>query len=292
MQPPDWFEDFVARPRHSHYIEVEGTRIHYDIWPGPADAPAMLFVHGNGAHSHWWDFIAPGLTDRFNVIAMDSSGAGDSGHRQHYSAVTFAQEIIEVARDAGFGRTIVAGHSFGGGMTRIAGYLYGEELAAIVLIDSGISNHRGRRMPPAQPRPGTRYYDSMQAAKRRFRLRPPQPCENGYILDYIAGHSIEQTERGWRYKLDQGMFSKMAADRNLDFPDAATLIGAIKCPVGFIYGEQSRFFDAESVALTRSIIAPDLLHPIADAHHHLFLDQPLAFIDSLRALLAKLQRVH
>ena len=267
---------------------MDGARIHFDAWQGPSGAPALLFVHGNGAHSHWWDFIAPAFLDRWNVLAMDLSGAGDSDHREQYSATTFANEIIGVARHAGYPGTVLVGHSFGGGMTRIAGYLYGDEMAGVVLVDSGISANRGRRMPPSRPREGIRYYDSLAEAKRRFRLRPPQPCENTYILDYIAEHSVEQTERGWRYKLDQSLFARMAADRNLDFPDAASLVRAIPCPVGFIYGEQSRFFDPESLAVVRSVIAPELLFCIAGAHHHLFLDQPLAFIDTLGQLLERL----
>lgn len=288
MQAQDWFHSYIAIKPRARRIQVEGASIHYDTWSGPVGGPALLFVHGNGAHSHWWDFVAPAFTDTFNVMAIDLSGAGDSAHREHYSAATFANEIIEVVRDAGFDRTIVAGHSFGGGMTRIAGYLYGNELAGTVLVDSGIASHRGRRAPPSRPRTGTHFYDTLEQARKRFRLRPPQPCENEYILDYIADHSIEQTERGYRYKLDQAMFSKMAQDRSLDFPDAATLIRATECPVGFIYGEQSRFFDPESVALAKSVIAPELFYSIPNAHHHVFLDQPLAFIDTLRDLLTKM----
>lgn len=291
MEVPGWFEDFVKTPRVSRFIDVEGARIHYDTWQGQPGNPGLLFVHGNGAHSHWWDFVAPAFTDNFNVMAIDMSGAGDSSHREHYSAVTFANEIISVVRDAACPGTIVAGHSFGGGMTRIAGYLYGDELGGLVLIDSGISGNRGRRMPPSEPTPHTRYYESLEEAKKRFRLRPPQPCENEYILEYIAEHSIQQTERGFRYKLDQSMFAKMTQDRNLDFPDAVSLVRAIKCPVGFIYGEQSRFFeDAESIDTLKAVIAPELLHSIPNAHHHVFLDQPLAFIASLRDLLTRLQQ--
>ena len=288
MQVPGWFRQFTTTPRRPRFIEVDGARIHYDTWPGQKERPGLLFVHGNGAHSHWWDFIAPAFMDDFNVMAMDLSGAGDSGHRQRYSAGTFADEITAVLRDAGMERPIVAGHSFGGSMARITGYRYGETLGGLVLIDSGISGRRGRRQPPPRPRSVTRYYDTMSEAMKRFRLRPPQPCENTYLLDYIAEHSIEQTEHGYRYKLDQAMFAKMADSDDLDLPDAVTLIRKIKCPVGFIYGEQSRFFPPEAVALLKTVIVPDLLYSIPNAHHHVFLDQPLAFIDTLKQLLSRI----
>lgn len=284
---PDWFQKYIAAPRDTRFVEVDGASIHYDTWAGPAGAPGLLFVHGNGAHSHWFDFIAPAFCEHYNVMAMDMSGAGDSGHRGHYTATGFAREIIEVCRDAGFRNTVVAGHSFGGTMTRITGYLYGEELAGIVLLDSAISSSRGRRGPPPAPRSAVRYYESLEQGARRFRLRPPQPCENDWIIDYIARHSLRKTEQGYCFKLDQALFSKMTADAGVDLPDAVTMLGQVKCPVGFIYGEQSRFFPPEAVALLKSAVDPDYIESIPGAHHHIFLDQPLAFIETLSRLLQK-----
>lgn len=289
MTSPDWFQQYIATPRETRSVQVDGASIHFDTWAGPDDAPGLLFVHGNGAHTHWWDFIAPAFTDRFNVMAMDMSGAGDSDHRAHYTATGFAREIIEVCRDAGYRDTIVAGHSFGGSMTRIAGYLYGEELAGIVLLDSAIATSRGRRAPPRAPRGDTRYYATAEQAIRRFRLRPPQPCENSWIIEYIARHSLAQTDQGYCFKLDQALFSRMTEDPDVELPDAVSMLKEVKCPTGFIYGENSRFFPPEAVTLLESIIEPDLLLSIPNAHHHLFLDQPLAFIDTLGKILSRLK---
>ena len=287
MDAPTWFQQAVSHPRISHFIEVSGCQIHYDIWASAPGKPALLFVHGNAAHSHWWDFIAPAFAKNYCPIAMDLSGTGDSGHRDQYSAVTFANEIIEVCRASGCASAYVVGHSFGGSMARIAGFLHGTELAGIVLVDSGISSNRGMRTRPAEPTTGIRYYDDIEMAKRRFRLRPPQPCDNDYILDYIARHSLAEAEQGFRFKVDQSMFSKMIEAQGVDLPDAVTMIRGIPCPVGFIYGARSRFFPPEAVALLQGLIAPDLIFRIEAAHHHLFLDQPLAFIDALKTLLAR-----
>jgi pimeloyl-ACP methyl ester carboxylesterase len=286
---PDWFTHAINVPRTFHVIEVDGIDIHFDRWAEIAGAPALVFVHGNGAHSHWWDFIAPAFAADFNVAAMDMSGAGDSGHRQQYSASRFADEIIEVCRALDCDRTYVVGHSFGGSMTRIAAYLHGNELDGVVLVDSGISAGRGQRRPPRQPRGSRRFYPSLSEGKRRFRLRPPQPCKNDYILDYIAGHSLAASDDGYQFKLDQSLFARMTEDPDLDLPDAATLIRSIPCPVGFIYGELSRFFPAPAIELLESIIDENLIVRVDDAHHHIFLDQPLAFIDALRVLLRQLR---
>ncbi|MEX0943696.1 MAG: alpha/beta hydrolase [Pseudomonadales bacterium] len=289
MTSPDWFNHAIAVPRSSRSILIKGCNIHFDQWPSPGpDAPGLLFVHGNGAHSHWWDFIAPAFRNNFNVMAMDMSGAGDSGHRDHYSAVTFASEIFEVCNQLK-SKCYVVGHSFGGGMTRITGFLHGSELAGIVLVDSGISANRGRREPPRPPRDTIRYYPTLADGMKRFRLRPPQPCANDYILDYIAAHSLLATEQGYRFKLDQSLFAKMTEDEAIDLPDSVSMISRIPCPIGFIYGQQSRFFPPENIERLNQLIDPTLLAAIPDAHHHVFLDQPLAFIDSLAGILTQLE---
>ena len=80
---PDWFEQAIATPAESNWVNVEGARIHYLRWGG-RDKPGLLLIHGNGAHAFWWSFIAPFLAREYNVAAMDLSGMGDSEPRAHY----------------------------------------------------------------------------------------------------------------------------------------------------------------------------------------------------------------
>ena len=290
--PPNWFQQFIQAPRSNHFIKIDGANIHYQRWSGTGAAsekPGLLFVHGYGAHSHWWDFIAPAFIDHYDVVAMDMSGAGDSDHRDIYKVTTFANEIIGVCKDAQLHRPIIVGHSFGGAMTRIAAYLHAEDLQGVVLVDSAMSRHRGKRTPPPGPRSRVRYYKSLTEGAKRFRLRPPQPCSNKFIVDHIAGYSLGQSEEGFYFKLDQSLFSRMQEDPKVDLPDAVSMVEETSCPVGFIYGLNSRFFPGEAVEMLEEVIDPELLQAIPDAHHHVFLDQPLLFIESLKNILASIR---
>lgn len=224
---------------------------------------------------------------------MDMSGAGDSDHREVYRATDFAKEIKSVCADAGLQSPIVIGHSFGGAMTRVCGYLYGSDLSGIVLIDSAISRQKRPRLAVNEmllKPPRIRYYATLEMGAKRFRLRPPQPCENKYIVDYIASHSLAETKEGFAFKLDQSLFARMQEDPEVALPTATTMISDCVCPVGFIYGEQSRFFTEDAVATLEEAIDPALLFKIPAAHHHVFLDQPLQFIDSLRDCLDEINK--
>ena len=56
--------------------------------------------------------------------------------------------------------------------------------------------------------------------------------------------------------------------------------------MALIYGAQSESFSAKSAAYMKEL-KPDLqVVEMAEAQHHLFLDQPLAFMDHLKQILS------
>ena len=297
---PEWFLEAIHAAYEEHWIEVDGCAIHYQSWGDcDRDVPGILFVPGNGAHSHWWDFIAPSFSADYRVAAMDLSGMGDSGHREEYSTQLFAEEVMRVAADAGFGcNAILVGHSFGGSIARLAAKMCTDRVVGLVLADSAIGPARKR---PGRPRPAPRTalhssrrrekpprsYASQEAACKRFKLRPSQPCANRYIVEYIAEHSVRKESTGWQWKLDQMMFAKITAGNRTATQDPAEMIREMKCPVSVIYGSNSRFFPSAVVANLDRILAPETIIAINDAHHHLFLDQPLQFISSLQKILRR-----
>ena len=284
---PDWFKQYISVQPEHHTCQVEGATIAYQHWKNPSK-PALVFVHGHAAHAHWWDFIAPAFVPDYDVVAIDNSGSGESDHRVEYSAALFARELVECIKTAHLDSPIVVGHSFGGTMTRIAAHLYPEQLDSIVIVDSALPPKKSSREPLPLPKMKSRYYESMEQGKRRFRLRPPQPCDNKFIMDYLAEHSLKKTPKGFKFKLDGAVFAKMALTE--EFPAAADMVRDMRIPVGFIYGEKSRFFPpaiAEGLAL---ILDSTLIRAVPDAHHHVFLDQPLSFIEALKELLPQLGR--
>jgi len=291
---PDWFNHALAQaPRH-HTLNVLNAEIHYQTWNGAANQqkdekkPGLLFVHGHAAHAHWWDFIAPAFSQQYNVGALDMSGNGDSHHRDQYRASQFAAEIVAVANQLG-PNTILVAHSFGGSMARIAAYLHPDEFHSLVLVDSVVTSARRQTSDPAPvAAPRIRNYPTLQEAQRRFRLRPPQPRPAAYILDYLAKHSVHETPDGFQFKLDPQVFDKFWPDK-IDYPDAVTMIENLQIPTAYIYGELSRFSPPEVLKDLALLFPADKLARVAGAYHHVFLDQPLAFVEILQKLLIRLQ---
>jgi len=292
--PPDWFNRAVSTPFETHAVDVEDCRINYFVWPAKPEVEApggLLFVHGGGAHAHWWSFIAPFFTDRFRVAALDMSGMGDSGRRTRYEAAIWAREMRAVIAAADLGeKPFVVGHSFGGFMTMKFGSEYGDEVDGVVIVDSPVRPPRPKdaRDAPRKPRDwaNKRVYPDFKTALARFRLMPPQACANDYLVEHIGRHSLARTEEGWTWKFDpDAMGLRRFGEPFHEF------LQAVSCRAALIYGQRSELVSRKTADYMASLMGPQApIIEIPDAAHHLTLDQPLAFVAALNTLLEVWQK--
>ena len=284
---PDWFQRAIACVPQECIVEVEGCPIHYLLWPARVETSngrGLLFVHGGGAHAHWWSFIAPYFARDFRVAAIDLSGMGDSGRRENYGAELRAREMRSVIADAALGeRAFVVGHSFGGFMTMKFAAVFGEETGGVVIVDSPIrSPTEEAQNPMSPPNWGNRkIYPTFEAGLARFRLMPAQNCENDFIVEYIARHSLTAIDGGWTWKFDgNAIGARRFGEPFRDY------LQAVRCRAALVFGENSALVSRHTAAYMSSLLGPDApIVEVPEAQHHVMLDQPLAFVAALRALL-------
>jgi pimeloyl-ACP methyl ester carboxylesterase len=279
-----WLDRALAQPGVSGWVENEGKRIHFLEWPGPKDAPSILLVHGFRAHAHWWDFTAPQLAADYRVVALDLGGMGESDHRPVYSHDSYAEDIAAVARQAGLRDTAVVGHSFGGIVTVGAVHRYPELFRRAILIDSKVSfdddDHRTDG-PPAHP---PKLRSDRAEAVRRFKVVPEQGGIDSAIVQHVADHSLRCIDGQWTWKFDPYCAAPdlVVAERH-----ESELLREVQVPVDFIYGERSAIISrAFARRVAACIVSGRDPIEIPDARHHILLDQPLALVAALRALLA------
>lgn len=281
---PSWVEWALAQPARSHFVDANGTRLHFLSWNFEAiDKPTLLLVHGFRGHAHWWDFIAPYLTEHFRVIAPDLSGMGDSDHRAEYESSTLAMDVAAIAEQVASTPVIAIGHSYGGSRVLRACAQKPHLFERLIIIDSYIVFEG--EAPPAEPPKirGDRHYDDMPSALARFRLLPTQPAGLHCLVEHIAHHSLRPCENGVRWKFDPRLPPGGARET-----DGAQMLNRIACPVDYICAEHSVVVTAQRAARIVAAL-PQGRGPIVipDGHHHLMFDQPIALISTLRALLAQ-----
>lgn len=283
---PRWFDEAVAAEPESAFVEVAGAAIHYLRW-GEKTRPGILLVHGNAAHAYWWSFIAPYLARDYNVAAMDLSGMGESAWRKHYSMALFAEEQMAVCEAAGMFAhdepPVIVAHSFGGFVAMLTRAMFGSRLAGTVIVDSPVNPpDRQQGGPPrrGEIRPN-KVYPDLPAALARFRLMPPQECENLFIVDWVARHSLKSVAGGVTWKFDPAIW------QDFSIGDMAERLRTTSCRIAIFRGENSILMPPEVGEYMFNLLgraAPIVEIPLA--RHHVMLDQPLALVAALRALLA------
>src|SRR6187402_2119555 len=105
--------------------------------------PPLLLLHGVPQTHHMWHKIAPALTSRFTIIAIDLRGYGASSKppststdsHKAYSKSVMATDCIGVMENLGFQRFDVLSHDRG---SRVAHKLcvdYLEKVGKVMLLD-------------------------------------------------------------------------------------------------------------------------------------------------------------
>jgi pimeloyl-ACP methyl ester carboxylesterase len=290
---PAWFARSLSVPQEEREVEVAGAVVRYLAW-GRAGDPTLVLVHGGAAHARWWAPLAPLLAEHgLRVLALDLTGHGESDRRDVYSVTRWAEEVLAVAEDGGgSGRPVVVGHSMGGFVTIATAALHGAELEGVVVIDA----------PVSRPDPETvegvsggmfrapKVYPDLDEGMRHFHLVPPQPCENGWLVSYVAQHSLREVAGGVTWKFDPGVFTRREGPNSPS--DYGPLLERAACRVAIVNGSDSaivsqdtRAYMAELLADSPAAAAGVPFVEVPEAQHHVLLDQPIALVTALRAVL-------
>jgi pimeloyl-ACP methyl ester carboxylesterase len=285
---PEWFSAAVREPGLPAQVTVRGCEIRYWTRPGLAGR-VLVLVHGGGAHAHWWSAVAPLLArDGQTVVALDLSGHGDSGRRGAYSLEAWAQEVLTVVHEVSPEGAVVVGHSMGGmvALTAAANDEVGV-VQGVIVVDTRVqpppvpeAAKVGQRMMD-QP---NKLYRDQEAALRHFRLVPRQPDPAPYMVEHVARLGLRRTDMGeWTWKFDPAVFTRHRPGHQ----EFAETLRRISCRTAVFHGELSSTADPGTrTFLRRSLPGSTPFVEIPQAHHHVFLDQPLAFVAAVRAILA------
>jgi len=175
-------------------------------------------------------------------------------------------------------------HSMGGSISLNATSIYPETFKSLYLLDSIVI------LPPDKVRNYSSnrsmiradfIYEDEASAVESFRLIPPQPCRNEFLLNHIAINSYKQTEEGWLLKSDGKMM------KTYQSKDLTETLMAIQCPIYIVYGLMSQIFTQEILDYTVYVgnIPPERVIGVPGTMHHLFVDDPLSVIEELKKLL-------
>lgn len=256
---------------------ASGLRLRY-IERGPANAPAVIMLHGYSDSSFSFSRVMPLLPDTLRAIAVDGRGHGESDRpASGYSMDDFARDTIQLLDALGIERATLVGHSMGSFIARRVAVLAPERVSGLVLVGAGIRGDNDAVRSLREPVQAlTEPID--EAFVREFQVSTiarPVPPE---FLETAIRESRKLPPAAWK-----GIFSGLVEYKGGEH--------GIKAPTLVLGGDKDAIFSvAEQRAIAQAIpgatatIAPGIGHAI-------HWEDPERFVSELMAFVARTSKV-
>lgn len=120
------------------WAELDGP-VHFVDWGGPEQGPLLVLVHGLGGSLLNWAALAPLLTDRCRVVALDLAGFGHTRGGARPTTVQSNRRLLHrfLTEMAGV-PAILVGNSMGGLISILQSSQRPDTVAGLVLIDPAL----------------------------------------------------------------------------------------------------------------------------------------------------------
>jgi pimeloyl-ACP methyl ester carboxylesterase len=120
-------------------VAVQDVSLALAEWPGPAQGPAVVCIHGLTANHTCWASVADVLSPAHRLIAYDLRGRGESDKPDTgYSLAQHGEDLRGLLDHLGLRKAILVGHSLGASIAVRFAAVHPERVAKLVLVDGGI----------------------------------------------------------------------------------------------------------------------------------------------------------
>jgi len=115
---------------------LEHVRLHFSRYG--STGPKVVLVHAIGFDHRTWERILPTLEGRYEVVAVDLPGHGDSDKPGDvdYGPFALGARLIRLLDDLGWEEAAFVGNSLGGGASLAAALQAPERVRALALLNS------------------------------------------------------------------------------------------------------------------------------------------------------------
>jgi pimeloyl-ACP methyl ester carboxylesterase len=249
----------------ARWTDLDGP-VRYLDFGGPADGPLIVCVHGLGGSAANWLAIAPLLTDRYRLLALDLAGHGltRAGNRGTDVAAN-CRLLHRFITDQSASPVILIGNSMGGMISLLEAGTAASMVAGLILLDPALPFVPARVHPLAPAMfalSGTPGISRIFAAGRR--RMSPQAMVAGILAfccadprnvpaDVVAAHvelasqraDLGDTAREFGVAVRSVVSTAGPGGRSY-----RRAIAAVRCPTLLVHGAQDRIVP---VAAARAI---------------------------------------
>jgi esterase len=273
----------------SRRVRANGLELHLLDWGGAAPTPALA-LHGFALNCHSFDEVAPALSRRVRLFALDQRGHGLSERAarvEDYTRDEMVADALGVVNALGLERTVLIGHSMGGMNAMTFAARHPERVRALVLVDVGpeVSVDGAREVGLFVAGPYElesldawvehthRYYP--WRSKERIRAR----LELSLVRTASGGLAKQYDERF------RAGFGGVAQARD----SLAEVAAALRCPTLLVHGGASPVLTREMAERFAAAAPVVELVTIEGAGHSVAGDKPEEFLKCVSSFLRRLR---
>jgi pimeloyl-ACP methyl ester carboxylesterase len=286
----------AMRHAEERRIHLPRATLAAKCWGDPA-SPPLLTLHGWLDNAGSFDMLAPLLSDRWYVVALDLRGHGRSSHLpdgEWYHYVDRFDELREVLDHFGWMRADLLGHSLGGTLASLFAALYPERVGELLLIEALGPLTNAANATLAQLR---RSLDQRAAYAARRPLRV-YPHLDAAIAARVAANDLDETaaraivERGVT-AVDGGYVWSSDPRLTLASPVRFTeeqvleMLSGIRARTLLVLAEPATSYLPAAIMDARAAQVADIRIVRLPGHHHLHMDEAAAVATAIRTFRAR-----
>jgi uncharacterized protein (TIGR00369 family) len=247
--------------------------------------PAVLLLHGIPSSSYLWRDVIDPLSARFDVLAPDLLGYGDSDKRldADLSIAAQARYMVAFMETIGIHEAAVIGHDIGGGVAQLMAVDEPQRVARLILIDSAVDNN----WPvPVIARLKEPVWDQIMVnIDMRKGLR--EGLETGMVT---AGRVTDEVVDEWTRPFQDigGRRAYLRAARalnNRDLVGRSKHIEEIETPTLILWGANDAFLESRWAEVLQRKFRNSTVEIIDPGGHFLPLDRPDAVVEAITRFL-------
>ena len=130
----------VAQYEDRYINSVDGLRLHYRDYAGPAELPPILCLPGLTRNARDFEPVADRLAGEWRVICLEFRGRGESEYDpnpQRYMPLTYVGDVLKMLDQLGIADAVFVGTSLGGIVTMLLAASDDERVAGALINDVG-----------------------------------------------------------------------------------------------------------------------------------------------------------
>jgi pimeloyl-ACP methyl ester carboxylesterase len=271
-------------------IALPHLALHAQVW-GDATLPPLVALHGWLDNACSFARLAPLLTARYRVIALDLPGHGHSGHLAagaSYHYVDYVQAVLAAADALQLDRYSLLGHSLGAGIAALVAAASPERIERLLLIeglgplgDDGthtLQRFRDALAPRGDNGKPLRIFRDVAQAVAARSMASGLPAE---LARPIVERGLAETDGGWRWRSDPRLTRPSAV--RLAETQVHALLRGIGTPTALLLAQPATSYLPGALMQARAACVANITVSHLDGGHHLQLEHPAdvaAWIDA------------